>query len=249
MNEHFAAKSDILDGDALVRRLAQVGDLGTDEITLLRRAQQSRVELQTGRDLVRVGQQLLHTYVVLSGWLMLHRELQDGRRQVLFLALPGDIVGEFAAYRPKAAYNVTALTDSTVATIQPRTFLGLTRESAALAQAIGSSTARDIAILGDHVVRLGRLSAFQRHCHLMLELWHRCGEIGEIDDGWMPWPLKQADLADILGLSLVHVNRTMMQLKRDGLILVERRRLKLCDPQGMAEVSGFDASSVTTRAA
>lgn len=249
MNESNMHPSDVLHVHPLLRRLTSVGDVSTGDAAILLDAQRSRLKINAGRDLLRAGQKLQSVYVVQSGWLMLHWLFDDGRRQILGIALPGDVIGEFAAFRHTAQYNVTALTDSELATMQPMAFLGLGRKSAALAQALGTNTARSFSILGDQVLRLGRLSAFERHAHLILELWYRCQDNGEEENGWIPWPLKQNDIADLLGLSLVHVNRTIMQLKRQNLIRIDKRRLQVIDPDRLREIAGVDPLGARQKAA
>ncbi len=249
MTDMNAKSGSVVHAHPFLRRLTGAGTLSEKDITLLMDAQRNRIKVGAGRDLVRAGQPATSTYVVQSGWFILHCLFDDGRRQIYALALPGDVIGEFAPYRAETTYNVTALTSGEVAALNSAAFLGLKDNSLAIAHALGTNSARDTSILGDQIIRLGRLSAYERHCHLMLEIWHRCHEIGEVQDGWIDWPLKQVDMADILGLSLVHVNRTVMQLKRDGLITLEKRRLRLNDPEKMAELSGFEAAKVSLKAA
>lgn len=250
MNDNRHTAGGVQHAHPLLRRLTRYPGLTESDITSLLDVQRARTRLDAGQDLLRRGQAAPATYFVLSGWLMMHTLLSDGRRQVFSLAMPGDIIGEFSPYRWPQSYNVSALTDAELAVVEPMSFLGLKQRSLALAHALGSNQARDVAILGDQIVRLGRLTAFERHCHLMLELWYRCQAIGDVDaHGSIPFPLKQSDLADILGLSLVHVNRTIMQMKRDNLITLERRRLTIHDVDKMSQIAGYDLSVVLPRVA
>ncbi len=156
---------------------------------------------------------------LVSGWACRQRLLPDGRRQIVTFLLPGDIVGAVAPCLP-AACAVVALTRVRLADVTPlyRMAAGESPGERGLSQ--GLRVIRDLEewLLRDQVTRLGRQTAYERFANLLMELYHRLQTVGLADGGKFGFPLTQEMLADALGLSVVHVNRTVQQIRRDGLV-------------------------------
>ena len=179
--------------------------------------------------------------IVVSGWACRQRVLSDGRRQITSFILPGDVIGSLQQPEPPLDYNVMALTQ--VVTVDA---------SALMAAVAGGdpthrNLARAIRLLGPYetlltynqIVRLGRQTAYERMVHLMLELLERLKLAGKAGSDTFPLPLTQEVLSDALGLSVVHVNRTMRQLRRDGLLEVHAGRVRILDLNAMREVADW----------
>jgi hypothetical protein len=161
--------------------------------------------------------------------------------------LPGDAVGFCIEAGPLAAANVVTLTKTTLAPAEPL-FGGVTPSRA---PANGSSDPTDFTdhmrlsafldegLLLDHVVRLGRQTAYERMAHLILELHWRSMLIGQADDQSFNLPLTQEILADFLGLSIVHVNRTLQQLRREHLIEIAGSRVILLDASQLVAIADY----------
>lgn len=167
-------------------------------------------------------------FFLVSGWACLSRSLRDGRRQILAFLLPGEGVGFDLLTRGQSA-EVVALTPLKVRhakQVLPPLSERLSRVFA------GAAAARQRRLV-DQVVRLGRQTAYERMAHLLLELHGRLLEIGEARPEAFHLPVKQEVLADALGLSLVHVNRTLQQLRRDGLIDVRGAQVAILDRQAL----------------
>jgi CRP-like cAMP-binding protein len=163
-----------------------------------------------------------HRRLIVTGWATRPRILPDGRRQMLDLVLPGDLMGDRGERRPLAMNPVVALTQ--VRTIgvgrlvgavrdQPNDYPGIVRALAAIDRA-------EEARLLDHIVRLGCQSARQRMAHLLLELHQRLAVIGFVHNASFPMPLTQDTLGELLGLSLVHINRIVSQLRREKMVSI-----------------------------
>ena len=114
-----------------------------------------------------------------------------------------------------------------------------------LASGLSWVTAREFAILGDQAVRLGRLPAKARLAHLLLELWHRLELIGHNDGKWLEMPMTQNDLADTLGLSLVHTNRSLAELRKSGVITVSKSHIKLENIADLVHLAEFNPDHLT----
>ena len=182
-----------------------------------------------------------HPRLIVSGWAAATRSLPDGRRQILQIFLPGDVLGVSPLKFDRDAVALTAVT---------------TTDARALAAAL---KARDAVHMGlclaweraqaarqqqllDQIVRLGRLSAYERTAHLLLELIDRHRRAGLSDGRRIPWPLTQETLADVLGLSVVHVNRILQQLRREGLIALRAGQLLVSNLERLSDAAAWDSS-------
>jgi CRP-like cAMP-binding protein len=174
--------------------------------------------------------------LVLSGWLSEERTLSDGRRQILRLVLPGEIAG-FREHQVDALSDMSALTDVVVADVTAlRNAVRDDLAGADMAEAWRRmAEAREEGVLR-HLMRLGRLSALERTGQLILELYERLSAAGLVAGQVMPMPLTQEQLADHLGLSVVHLNRILQQLRRDGFIESRNRQLVVRNLAGLASL-------------
>lgn len=163
-----------------------------------------------------------HPRLIVGGWACRPRLLPDGRRQMLSVLVPGDLMGDRGERRPLALNPVVALTS--VRTINIARMVQAVRLSSddypGIARALAAIDRAEETALLDHVVRLGCQSARQRMAHLLLELYQRLAFIGFVHNGSFPMPLTQDTLAELLGLSLVHVNRIVSQFRRENLMSI-----------------------------
>lgn len=207
---------------AYVRRLRRFGPLQDEDLDALE-ARLGRIEAYSaGKDLELTGSPPMF---LLSGWACLAHSLRDGRRQILAFLLPGDGVGFDLLTRSQRAVEAVALTPLKVRYTQANFTAGTERLGRAFAGAAAAQQGRMI----DQMVRLGRQTASERMAHLLLELHGRLAEIGETRGDSFNLPIKQEILADALGLSLVHVNRTLQQMRRDHLIDMRGAQMTLLD--------------------
>lgn len=203
-------------------RFARALRLEDEHLRALLEMRQGIALYRTGQDLVRVGEAYKYTMLLEQGWALRFKLLADGRRQVINLYLPGDALCLEAATRDVADYTVTALTDCSVVHVDPWKFVSWGASSPVLSLALLHLKARDEAALTEHIVSLGRRSACERTAHLLLHLAERIDEIYGRRNWPYRFPLTQSIIADILGLSTVHVNRTLRGLQDQGLVRVER---------------------------
>lgn len=208
--------------ELLLRRLRRLATLSGAEINLVLSLTEAAKTHAPGSMICPKSDGSPHPRLIASGWACRPRILPDGRRQMLGVLLPGDLLGDRGEGRPLAMNPAVALT-------QVRT-VSASRLYDALAahpddyRQLRAALARIERIeenqLLDHVVRLGCQTALQRTAHFLIELYTRLGTIGFTHDGTFPMPLTQETLGDLLGLSLVHVNRIMAQLKRETLVRI-----------------------------
>ena len=209
----------MLSTELLLYRLRSLADLSSAETALILSLGEQPTPHAPGTTICPHEDGSPHPRLIVSGWACRPRILPDGRRQVLGLLLPGDMMGDRGDRRPLALNPVVALTQ--VRTISLARLVVAVREKPehfpGIVRALASIDRAEESWLLDHVVRLGVQSARQRMGHLLLELHQRMAAIGFVHDGSFPLPLTQDILGELLGLSLVHVNRTAAQLRREKL--------------------------------
>lgn len=175
------------------------------------------------------------------GWAARVRYLGDGRRQILSHILPGDGLGLCESPGPLSLTSTMALTP--VSTIDASEALAVVRARDdghdGLRQAVRVATTLEEALLVNQVVRNGRQTAFERVCHFILETHWRLQFVGLAEGGAMPWQLTQEAVADTLGLSVVHVNRMLQQMRRDGLVDINHNILHVLNPDLMSAIAEF----------
>jgi CRP-like cAMP-binding protein len=184
---------------------------------------------------------------ILSGWVCRQRLLPDGRRQIFSLLIPGDPLGFHVEPSPFSRVSAIALTKVVLASAE--SLMGGFNPSApdpgsahdpwAFADHLHRSVCLEEGLLLDHVVRLGRQTAYERTAHLLLELHWRWSLIDQLAEGRFIMPLTQEVLADFLGLSIVHVNRTLQQLRRERLIEMAGSHVFLLDPAQLAVIADY----------
>lgn len=223
-----------------LRRVEALRTLTETERALVARLSVFRESIQAGRPFWRPGQPVA-ARVIISGWACRQRTLPDGRRQIFGFLLPGDAVGICAAPNPMDQIATVAINRvECMDALMLREILVLGDERCAgLKAAIDEMRRQDETNLLHHVVRLGRQSAFERMAHLILEMRDRTAMAGLAHGSQFPMPLTQEVLSDALGLSIVHLNRTVQQLKRDGLIEMKSGQVAILDHRRLETIADY----------
>ncbi|HUZ12206.1 MAG TPA: Crp/Fnr family transcriptional regulator [Caulobacteraceae bacterium] len=223
--------------DALGARLSALATLTAADRFLIASLAAQRQAQPAGAEICGDGRRMPR--LMLSGWACRQRELPDGRRQIFEFILPGDLIWPGPRQRPLALAVTVALTS--VATADARALAAVAAEPqhAGLMAAIETSAALEEIFLLDHLVRIGRQTAYERTGHLLLELHWRLGLAGLVRGSRFSMPLTQEILADALGLSVVHMNRTLQHLRREGLIRLQCGELELLDVAALARIADY----------
>jgi CRP-like cAMP-binding protein len=154
--------------------------------------------------------------------------------------MPGDIPDLQSLHLKLLDHDLVTLTPCTLGFVPHEAMRALTRARPNVAAALWRETLIDAAIFREWVVNLGQRSAAGRMAHLLVELYHRLKAIGRAGDGIFDLPITQTELADCLGLSTVHVNRVLQDLRKQGLLRANRSGFQLLRPQELKEIAGFD---------
>jgi CRP-like cAMP-binding protein len=230
-------------GDAArrpARKLAQYAPVSPAERSALDRLLRAKVQrIAAGVPLVEVGGAPGDILVVLDGWACRHRSGPNGRRHIVALHLPGDICDLSVFLMRAADSSVTALSDMRVAAIGRAALAAFTREQPRLTQSFWWDALSAASIQRQWLVR-NTLGARERIAGLLCELAARLYAVGLATDAGFALPLTQYDLADACGMTSEHTNRTLRELRRDGLIGLEDGQLRLLDWDGLESLAGFD---------
>ena len=226
--------------DLLIRRLESLGPLDGAARSFIGAMSPRRHEHIAGEELCEEGELIRTPRLVISGWGSRLRYLPDGRRQIFTFLLPGDTLGLCERLEPLALTSAVTLTPMETVDISPlaTALRSEAPEHAGLREAMALAARSEEAALLDHMVRLGRQTAYERTAHLLVEICHRLATVG-LGDRRFRLPLTQEILADALGLSLVHVNRTLMQLRRDRLVILKGSSAELPDLERLALIANY----------
>lgn len=227
--------------DSFVRRLLQLASIGQRDVVALQSICAETASHGRGTNLVRQGDRQTVVHIVLKGWAARYKVLENGARQILSYVLPGDFCDARALFWGNADYGTATLTTCDVASIPVAQFRSFLARHPKVERALWAATLAEQAVAQEWLVNIANREAGARIAHLFCELAHRLEQRGLLEeDASCVLPLTQADLADSLGLTSVHVSRTLKRLKEEGLVAMERRLIRLLDPRRLSELSGFD---------
>lgn len=230
---------------ALIEKLSAYVDLDAGEIEALSHVLTRTRSMPRGRDIVVQGQPYRALYALMEGLALRYKILPDGRRQVLNLVVPGDLVGLPACLFEGALASVSGLTNVTVAPIEFSDLFDLFRRYPRISAALFWTSAREAGIYIERLVTIGRRSAYERLAHLILELLSRLRAVGLAKPDSFEMPITQETIADTLGLSLQHVNRMIRNLREEGLATIEEHRVVVRDMESLVRLAGFEETYLT----
>jgi CRP-like cAMP-binding protein len=228
--------------NAFVNRLAQLVPLSVEEVAILQELQANPRTVQRHRDIITEGRNYASIFIILEGNAIRYRILHDGRRQIVNIILPGDIIGALGYFMESSLYSTRALTEVVVATVPFTRLNALSETHPRLVTKIFWWFSCESTIYAEHLVDLGRRSALERVAHFLLELLTRLQSVGLADEYSFKIPLTQELLADALGLSIPHVNRVLRRLREDNLVVVEDQRVTFHDIEALSELADFEPS-------
>ena len=192
------------------------------------------------RDLIREGETPGPLIVILKGWACRYKVLRDGNRQIMALLLPGDFCDLHAGELDAMDHSIGTITACEMTTIARARIDALICATPALTRAFGRSQLIDVAVLRAWIVSLGRRTSIERVAHLMLELHVRMRAVCLTTGGTCEMPLIQTVLADALGMTPVHINRVLRELRELGIMKLGSRTLTILDIKKLTTIAGFD---------
>jgi CRP-like cAMP-binding protein len=214
--------------------------LSPDDRDALSQVTRNTRTIEARRDLISEGDKPRFVHLVLEGWACRYKQLPDGKRQIVSLLVAGDFCDVNAHILRSMDHSVGAITRLKVAMINPDEMIALYAERPRIAHSLWWHELVAGAVQREWTLNLGQRSAYERLAHLLVEIYLRLEAVGRADNGRCDFPLTQNDLADATGLTAVHVNRTLQELRRNELIELERKQLQIRDLDGLMEVAMFN---------
>lgn len=224
----------------MVRRWSLCRPLSQHEMAEVTRVRTGTRQLPASASVLEGGEEAEAVYVLERGWAFSHAITADGRRQILEFHLPGDMLGIEAVGRMETPHGVETVTEVAMCVLPKARLETLMRREATLAFSFACVVSRDRAVLAERLASLGRRSATARVAHLLLELHARLMQRGMAQRDGCIVPLKQAHIADAVGLTVEHTNRALAELRRNRLATLRDGRLALHDRAALIELSGWD---------
>lgn len=198
-----------------------------------------RREFEAREDIICQGQTSEDVHLIVSGWACRYKLLDDGRRQIIGFALPGDLCDLRSLSCQHMDHSVGALTATLVADVPSKKIRTLAEAKSRIAGALWRSVCVAQSIEREWIVNLGQRTGIERIGHMLCELLVRQRAIGLASGLCCNLPLIQSDLAEACGLSVVHVNRSLQDLRAQGLIELRQRKLQILDFDRLARQSLF----------
>jgi CRP/FNR family transcriptional regulator, anaerobic regulatory protein len=209
-----------------------------EEVAFVSTLKSSELVLQAGSTIFGEGSNSPHLYTVLSGWAFKYKTLEDGRRQVLNFALPGDFIGLQASIFDQIGHSIEALTDVVLCVFPREKLWGLYEKHAGLAFDITWLAAREESILGEYLTAVGQRRAGERIAFVLLHIFQRARQLGLAKGSTITLPITQEHLADTVGFSLVHTNKTLKRLRRTGAFKWTGASFEMVDEKKLIDLVG-----------
>jgi CRP-like cAMP-binding protein len=216
--------------------------LSADELACIEDLQSHRHKVAPLTDIVHEGQTDHRAWILLEGWANCYKLVPSGGRQIISFPLPGDFMGLRSVLLRTADHSFASLTDAVVSDVSRQRIIEVFQEFPRVATAILWATSRDEAMVVEHLVNIGRRSAIERLAHLFLELGQRLQMAGLVSSTEFACPLNQYVLADALGLTAIHVNRVLRQLRERKLITLKAQQVIIHNLDGLRELAGYDSA-------
>lgn len=235
--------------DRFVLRLAKLSPLGKEARDALQNLRGKVIQASAGTDLVSPGARADGIHLIVEGLAGRFAQFSDGRRQITAIHLPGDVPDLHAVAVPIARPSLQALITTTVIKYPVEDLAALARRYPAVGEAFWAYGALDAVVLERWAGNLGRRSAVQRMAHLLCELSLRLADAGRGQRHAFSLPVTQQQLGDMLGLTPVHVNRTLKALRDQNVVTAKGRQFLVHDWESLAATADFDPSYLLLEAA
>lgn len=226
--------------EKLLMKLRARDEVSPDEERALRSTIGDTKTVAADHKVIRAGDELNQCVLLLEGLLCRYKDLRNGERQIMELHVPGDFADLHSFTLKRLDHNVMALTPCRLAFAPHERLETISREHPHLTRLLWFSTNLDASIHREWVLSLGRRTAVARIAHLFCELHARLGIVGLTKGLEYPLDLTQADLAECMGLTSVHVNRTLKDLREQGLVEFRGGTVRIDDLPGLQRLAEFD---------
>jgi CRP-like cAMP-binding protein len=226
---------------SFLRKLDVRDRMSAEERDLIDALPNRTMLLQKNEELVRQGSRPRESCLVLEGYAARLHTLENGKQQISGIYVPGDFVDLHSLLLKVMDHSVIAFGPCRVAYVPHKSLHAITDRAPHLTRLLWLSTLIDAAILRTWVVSSGRRTSLQRFAHFLCELYTRLDVVGLVQNHTFHFPASQADVGDILGLSTVHVNRTLQELRATGCVAWTRDAITISDFDRLSRIGDFDS--------
>lgn len=223
----------------LVARLNRSIELDEKDLAALAGLLERRTVVKKAKDIIVEGYKYRVLHIVEKGFAIRYKLLHSGKRQIVNVIMPGDIIGFPACFYEHAVFSVTALGEMSLHHVPLDAFADLCLHRATIATALVWFAAREAAIYAEHIIDAGRREPLERLSHFLLEMQTRLQSIGQASADTFEMPLSQEGIGDVIGLSAPHVNRMLAELKREGLIATTGHEFRILDRAALQILGEF----------
>src|SRR6202166_3566890 len=218
-----------------------------EELSAVNDIKREHLAPPAGTEIIRAGDDCAELYTLYSGWAFRFKVLPDGRRQILNFLLPGDLLGLQAAMFDAALHGIEALTDVQLCVLPRRKVWALFGGMPGLAFDVTWLGSREESIVDENLTSVRRQNDAERVAALIVALYKRANALGLVADGTFAFPLTQQHIADALGLSLVHTNKTLARLRRMGMFTRGNGTLTLTNPRVIERIAQYFDAEIPLR--
>ncbi|WP_240499895.1 Crp/Fnr family transcriptional regulator [Sphingomonas montana] len=230
-----------------IKKLQDFGPLSVDDIAALERISAAYRRVPARTDLIREGDPPTHVIVVLEGWAQRYKILPNGTRQITAFLMPGDCCDLHVGMLAQMDHSIQTVTPARIATVPSPDMDGLLDRHRNIQKAMYRAQLTDEGTLRAWIVSMGRRTSIERVAHLMCELYLRASRIGLVLTTEFELPLSQIILADALGMTPVHINRVLKDLRSQAAMSVKRGSMVIVNPVLLAQIAGFDENYLHRR--
>jgi CRP-like cAMP-binding protein len=233
--------------DLLIRKLDSTCVLSDSDKAALLRLPMQITEVRADQDLVREGDRPSRSCMVVTGYTCVFKMTGEGKRQISAFQVPGDIPDLQSLFLDVLDSSLATITPCTVAFIRHEALREMCRMNFGVAEALWRTTLIDGSVFREWVTNVGRREAYSRIAHVFCETLTRMRAVGLAENGSCDLPMTQSELADATGISTVHVNRTIQELRADKLIELKGAKLNVLDWDALTKAADFDPTYLHLR--
>jgi CRP-like cAMP-binding protein len=223
----------------LVARLSRLMKVDAEDLRRLEQIFGVERRVKKRDDLIVIGSEYRNLCFVKDGCAIRYKLLRNGKRQILNVILPGDVIGFPVSFFDRSIYSVVAVTELTFNVCSLDSYVQLCYERAQFGLVLSWLAAHEAAIYAEHVVDIGRRTPVERLAHFLLETHARLLSVGRAQEESFELVFSQEIMADVLGLSVPHLNRTMQKLRAEGLITTRSSLVELTDIAGLQTLAHY----------
>ncbi len=224
----------------LIAKLESIFSLSDDERTAILNMSMQVQDLRADQDIVREGDRVSRSCLLIEGFACRYKTTAEGKRQILSFHIPGEIPDLQSLHLHTMDHSLQTITRAKVGFITHADLTDLCARQPRLAGVLWRETLIDAAIFREWVINIGQREAYPRACHLLCELLTRMRAVGLAQDHSCELPITQTELADALGITNVHANRTLQEIRAAGLIRLQKNTLTALDWEGLKKAGEFD---------